>query len=333
MNHIAFFSTKAYDKRAFEPFLIQHQGALTCNYFEASLSPETASLAHGHDAVCTFVNDNICSDTLRALHAAGVKHVALRCAGFNQVDVETAKALNIAISRVPAYSPEAVAEHTIALILTLNRRLHKAYNRVREGNFSLDGLQGFTLHGKTVGIVGTGKIGLATIKILAGFGCNILCYDIAKNPEAEALGARYVDIPELLSSSHIVSLHCPLNEDTHHIINDDAIARMREKVMLINTSRGGLVDTHAIIQGLKKGKIGYLGLDVYEMESELFFRDLSDTIIQDDVFERLATFPNVLITGHQGFFTHEALEEIARVTVENLVHFSKGQLDGARRVV
>lgn len=333
MIQIAFFSTKAYDKTAFEPFFEKYKDVITCNYFEASLSPETASLAQGHHTVCTFVNDNICEATLEALKNEGVQHVALRCAGFNQIDLKAAKARDICVSRVPAYSPEAVAEHTIALILTLNRRLHKAYNRVREGNFSLNGLQGFTLHNKTVGIVGTGKIGLATIKILMGFGCNVVCYDIHQNPEVIALGAQYVSLSELFESSHIVSLHCPLNEDTHHIINDNAIESMRDKVMLINTSRGGLVDTHAIIKGLKKGKIGYLGLDVYEMESELFFRDLSDTIIQDDVFERLATFPNVLITGHQGFFTNEALEEIARVTTENITLYHQGQLEGERRVV
>ncbi len=254
--------------------------------------------------------------------------VALRCAGFNNVDIPSAHGLGIQVARVPAYSPYAVAEHAMGLILALNRRLPRAYNRVREGNLSLEGLLGFDIHGKTAGVVGTGKIGAVMIRILAGFGCSLLAYDPFPNGEVEALGARYVGWDALISQSDIITLHCPLTPESHHLINADAVSQMRQGVMLINTSRGALINTAAVIRGLKTGRIGYLGLDVYEEEGDLFFRDLSDKVIQDDQFARLLTFPNVLITGHQGFFTSNAMEKIARVTLGNIAQYERqGQCD------
>jgi D-lactate dehydrogenase len=246
-------------------------------------------------------------------------------AGFNHVDLEAARDLDLTLLRVPAYSPYAVAEHAVAMILSLNRKIYRAYNRVREGNFALDGLLGFDLHGKTVGIVGTGKIGTLTAKILHGFGCRLLGYDVFPSPDCQALGLQYVALPELFAASDIVSLHCPLLPETYHLINAGAIEQMKPGIMLINTSRGQLIDTKAVIKGLKSGKIGYLGLDVYEQETDLFFEDLSDRVIQDDVFQRLLTFPNVLITGHQAFFTQEALQNIAETTIGNITDFEQGR--------
>lgn len=260
---------------------------------------------------------------LNALAASGTKLVALRSAGFNHVDLEAARELGLTVARVPAYSPDAVAEHTVALILALNRKIHKAFARVREGNFALEGLLGFDLCGRTVGIVGTGKIGLCVARIMAGFGCDILAFDPQPSPELQRLGGRYVELPELLSSSDIVSLHCPLTPATHHLIDREAIERMKPGVMLINTSRGAVVDTRALIGGLKAGRIGNLGLDVYEEEGDLFFENLSDQMIQDDVFARLLTFPNVLITGHQAFFTREAMTAIAETTIGNISSFER----------
>lgn len=325
MTHkIAFFSTKSYDETAFNQVLanISNQ-EIQITYFPHTLDHDTATLCDNADTVCVFVNDTLDKTTLEVLASKGVKHIALRCAGFNNVDLEAATELGILVSRVPAYSPETVAEHTLALILTLNRNTHKAYNRVKEGNFELAGLMGFTLHGKTVGVVGSGKIGKATMRILLGFGCKIFCYDPYPDDEVVAMGVEYVSLDTLFSCSDIVSLHCPLTQESHHLINASSISEMKKGVMLINTSRGGLVDTQAVIDGLKSKQIGYLGLDVYEQESELFFKDLSDDIIQDDRFQRLQTFPNVLITGHQGFFTREALGEIATVTLNNILDFSK----------
>jgi D-lactate dehydrogenase len=250
--------------------------------------------------------------------------VALRCAGYNNVDVAAATRLGITVVRVPAYSPHAVAEHAIALILTLNRQIHRAYNRVREGNFALDGLLGFDLHGRTVGLIGTGRIGVVAARILTGFGCTLLASDPAQDPQALALGVRYVALDELLSTSDIISLHAPLTSTTRHLIDAAAIARMKPGVMLVNTSRGALVDTRAVIDGLKSERIGSLGLDVYEEEADLFFADLSSTVIRDDVFARLLTFPNVVITGHQAFFTREALAAIARTSLENLTCIERG---------
>lgn len=296
---------------------------LDLQFHEARLNPETARLAKGAQVVCAFVNDNLARDTIAALAALGVKLIALRSAGFNHVNLRAAQEAGIAVARVPAYSPYAVAEHTVALILTLNRKTHRAFNRVREGNFALDGLIGFDMHGKVAGIVGTGLIGTVLARILTGFGCEVLASDPYPSAECEALGVRYVELDELLGRADIITLQCPLSRDTHHLINDAAIARMKPGVMLVNTSRGAVVDTRAVIRGLKSGQIGAMGLDVYEEEADLFFEDLSHSYITDDVFARLLTFPNVLITGHQGFFTREALIAIAETTIANITHFQR----------
>ncbi|WP_088328433.1 2-hydroxyacid dehydrogenase [Lacimicrobium sp. SS2-24] len=320
---IAVFSAKQYDRDS----LLKANPGFDLQFIEARLNQQTLPLVAGFDAICVFVNDQLTAEVIEQLKVHGVKHVALRCAGFNNVDLEAAKQAGISVSRVPAYSPEAVAEHTLALILTLNRKLHKAYNRIREANFSIEGLAGFNLHGKTVGLIGTGRIGLATLKILRGFGCQVICHDPVESPQVTEAGGQYVSLDTLFAQADILSLHCPLTPQTHHLIDDSRIRQMKEGVMLINTSRGGLIDTHAVIRGLKTEKIGYLGLDVYEMEGDLFFEDLSTEIIQDDVFLRLLTFPNVFITGHQGFFTEEALTQIANITMNNLKLAEKGQRD------
>lgn len=317
---VAVFSTKPYDRRYLNA---ANHDAHHLAFFDLRLSKETASLADGFDAVCAFVNDDLGGEAVSALARSGVRLLALRSAGFNHVDLEAAASHGIAIGRVPAYSPYAVAEHTLALILTLNRRMHQAYNRVREGNFALDGLLGFDLHGKTAGIVGTGKIGATVARILHGFGCHLLAADPEPNPACVELGARYAPLEELLERSDLITLQCPLTPQTHHLIDGDAIARMKPGVMLINTSRGAVVDAAALIVGLKEGRIGSVGLDVYEEEADLFFEDLSQTFIRDDVFARLLTFPNVLITGHQAFFTHEALTAIAETTLANIAAFER----------
>jgi D-lactate dehydrogenase len=273
------------------------------------------------------VNDQADAKTLEILAQGGTSLLALRCSGFNTVDLQRARALGIQVVRVPAYSPYAVAEHALALILALNRKIYKAYNRVREDNFALEGLLGFDLHGCTFGIIGTGKIGMVFAQLLQGFGGEILGYDAFPNPQFEAIpGARYVTLPELLAQAQVISLHCPLLPETKYLINAETIAQMRPGVMLINTSRGGLMETTAVIAGIKSGKIGYLGIDVYEQEEHLFFRDLSDTIIQDDTFQLLQSFPNVLITAHQSFFTRNALTAIAATTLENITAFEQGQV-------
>jgi D-lactate dehydrogenase len=323
---IAVFSTRSYDRESLS------QAAATGATFNAShhfrfydvhLRPETIHLAKGHDAICAFVNDQLDRAALESLKAAGVQLVALRCAGYNNVDLIAANDLGMTVVRVPAYSPEAVAEHTVALILALNRKICRAYRQVREGNFSLEGLVGFNLHGKTVGLIGTGRIGAAVAKILGpGFGCNLLGYDPKPNPACRDLNLRYVDLSELVTESDIVSLHAPLLPTTAHLINEQTIALMKTGVMLINTSRGGLIDTQAVIAAVKAGKIGYVGLDVYEEETALFFEDLSLQVIPDDVFSRLLTLPNVVITGHQAFLTKEALEHIAQTTIDNIVEFA-----------
>ncbi|WP_375506610.1 2-hydroxyacid dehydrogenase [uncultured Nostoc sp.] len=320
---VAVFSTKVYDRKFLSTAnsLTQHELV----FFEPRLNRDTAILAAGFPAVCVFVHDQVDAPTLELLASRGTRLVVLRCAGFNNVDLQAAAELGITVVRVPAYSPYGVAEHAVGLILSLNRKIHRAYNRVREGNFSLDGLLGFNLHERTVGIVGTGKIGLILGKIMKGFGCHILAYDVYRNPELEALGGKYVELPELFANSDIISLHCPLTTETHHLINAEAIEQIKAGVMLINTSRGALIDTQAVIEGLKSGKIGYLGVDVYEQESELFFEDLSGAIIQDDIFQRLTTFPNVLITGHQAFFTAEALHNIAETTFANIADVEQGR--------
>jgi D-lactate dehydrogenase len=319
--HVTVFSTKPYDRRFLEA--ANATAGHRLSYLEARLSVETASLAKGADAVCAFVNDEVNGDVLAKLASVGVKLVVLRAAGFNNVDLEAARREGITVARVPAYSPYAVAEHTIALILTLNRNTHRAYNRVREGNFALEGLLGFDLFGKTAGIVGTGKIGEVVCRILTGFGCTVLAYDPQPNAACERMGVRYVTLDELLSLSDIITLHCPLTPATHHLIDAKALTRIKPGVMLINTSRGAVVDTKAVLRGLKDGTIGHLGLDVYEEEADLFFEDLSSRFIGDDVFARLLTFPNVLITGHQAFFTEEALTNIAETTIENITAFER----------
>ncbi len=320
---IAMFSTKSYDRTFFDA--INKEVGHEIKYLESRLTPETSSLAEGFEVVCAFVNDRLDKEVLRDLSEGGVRLLALRSAGFNHVDLAAAQKLGITVARVPAYSPYAVAEHTLALLLGLNRQTHRAYNRVRERNFALDGLLGFDLHKKTVGIVGTGKIGTVFAELMAGFGCELLACDPYPSDDCREFGVEYVDRDELFERSHIVSLHCPLTPQTHHVIDADAISRMRDGVMLINTSRGALIDTRAVIDGLKSEKIGYLGLDVYEEEADLFFEDLSDRVIQDDVFARLLTFPNVLITGHQGFFTREALTNIAEATLDNVTAFETGE--------
>lgn len=317
---VTVFSTKPYDRT----FLDAAAGAgHSLHYQDVRLTAETAILAKGSGAVCIFVNDQADAEALAKLGALNIGLVSLRAAGFNNVDLVAAKRLGIAVARVPAYSPEAVAEHAVALILSLDRNIHRAYARVREGNFALDGLLGFNLHGSTAGIIGTGRIGAAVAKILLGFGCKVLAYDVQPNPACAAMGVTYATIDDLLARSDIVTLHCPLTPETHHLINAQSIGRMKHGAMLINTSRGGIVDTAAVTEALKSGLIGHLGLDVYEEEASLFFEDKSDTIIRDDVFERLLTFPNVLVTGHQAFFTREALAAIAETTIDNIATFEK----------
>ncbi len=317
---IAFFSAKNYDREFFDPQDSDHE----IIYFEVALNEQTVHLAKGCTIICLFVNDRLNASVLKELAIIGVRLVALRCAGFNNVDLVAAKANGISIVRVPAYSPHAVAEHAVALILTLNRKTHKAYNRVREGNFSLERLTGFDLYGKTVGVIGTGRIGRAFCEIMIGFGCKVLAFDLVANKGMEEKKVEYLPISDLLEKADIISLHCPLNEQTRHIINADTISLMKQGVMLINTSRGALINSLDAVHALKTGRIGYLGLDVYEQEESLFFNDLSENIIQDDLIMRLLSFPNVLITSHQGFFTEEALEQIAKITMDNIRDFEAG---------
>ncbi|WP_150525801.1 2-hydroxyacid dehydrogenase [Roseibium sediminis] len=314
------FSTKPYDTRYLQQTVLQKNvgDQFDLRFHESRLNAQTVALASGADAVCVFVNDDVCAETIEVLAAGSCKLIALRCAGFNNVDLKAADANGITVCRVPAYSPHAVAEHTVALMLTLNRKTHKAYNRVREGNFALDGLMGFDMHGKTAGIVGTGLIGEGLARILLGFGCKVLAFDPTPNDACVAMGVDYVGLNDLFAASDILSLQCPLTPQTHHLIDDKVVSQMKRGVMLINTSRGAVVDTQAVLRGLKSGHIGSLGLDVYEEESSLFFEDLSSSYIPDDLFARLLTFPNVIITSHQGFFTEEALSTIAETTIGNI---------------
>jgi D-lactate dehydrogenase len=318
---VAFFDCKPYEREAFERRLPDD---LRVRWIEARLGPTTAALADGFPIVCAFVNDDLSRGVLEGLAARGVGLLAMRCAGYNNVDLKAAKELGIEVVRVPAYSPHAVAEHAVALLLTLVRKTHRAFARVREGNFSLAGLVGFDLYGKTAGIVGTGKIGAITAGILRGFGMNVLAFDRAASPEVTATGARYVPLDELLAASHVVSLHVPLMPATHHLVNAERLAKMKRGVVLINTSRGGLVDAAALIDGLKSGHVGGAGLDVYEEESEYFFQDRSAEVITDDLLARLMTFPNVLITSHQAFLTHEALDNIAEATLDSVAAYLRG---------
>ena len=324
---VAAFSVKPYDRGSLAAASagLPIEWSIEWSWFEPRLDRNTARLAEGARAVNCFVNDQLDAATLEILATLGVKLITLRCAGFNQVDLAAAARLSLPVVRVPEYSPHAVAEHTIGLMLMLDRRLHKAYNRVREGNFSLDGLLGFDLFGRTVGVVGTGRIGRCVAAILLGFGCRVLAFDPMPEPDLAARGVSYVPINDLLAASDIVTLHCPLTPATRHLIDAASLGRMKRGAMLINTSRGGLVDTPAVIAALKTGQLGHLGLDVYEEEADLFFDDRSDSIIRDDIFSRLLTFPNVVITGHQAFFTQNALDAIAAQTVRNLVHFQRGE--------
>ncbi len=320
---VTLFSSKPYDAqflKACNP-VFGHEMV----FIENRLQLETAHLAEGSLAVCAFVNDVLDAPTLEKLAHGGTRFIAMRCAGYNNVDLTAADALGLQVARVPAYSPHAVAEHAIALFLCLNRHVHKAYNRVREGNFSIDGLIGHDVYRKTIGVIGTGSIGSIFARIMVGFGCEVLAHDLSPNPDCVAQGISYVDLDELLTRSHAISLHCPLTPQTHHLIDETSLARMRDGVFIINTSRGALIDTEAATDAIKSGKIGGLALDVYEEESPLFFEDRSVGIIQDDVFMRLTTFPNVLVTGHQAFFTHEAMENIAKTTLSNLSDFEAGR--------
>lgn len=321
--NITFFSTQPYDIDFFKRHNQSYNFNLT--FHEATLNEHTCSLVHDTDAVCVFVNDQVNKSVIKYLAGEHVGLIALRCAGFNNVDLQAAHNAGIKVVRVPAYSPHAVAEHALAMIMTLNRKTHKAYNRVREQNFSLQGLLGFDLHKKTVGVVGTGNIGKVFCRIMTSLGCKVLAYDPHPDADMEKLGVHYASLQELLPQCDIVSLHCPLNDHTRYIIKGETIRSMKDGIMLINTSRGGLIDTKAVIEGLKSGKIGSLGIDVYEQEENLFFQDLSEAIIQDDVISRLMSFPNVLITAHQGFFTEEALSQIAETTLSNVKAFKNGE--------
>ncbi|HIR31366.1 MAG TPA: 2-hydroxyacid dehydrogenase [Candidatus Faecousia faecavium] len=323
---LAFFDTKTYDVPGFDRYGVP--AGVEIKYFEPNLNEDTVSLAAGFDAVCVFVNDTVNAAVVEKLYQLGVKAIVLRCAGFNNVDIKACQG-KLRVFRVPAYSPHAVAEHAMALLLTINRRTHKAYNRTREFNFSLQGLAGFDLYGKTVGIIGTGKIGRVFADICKGFGMNILAYDKFPAPNSDL---HYVDLPELFEKSDIISLHCPLTEDTKHIINAESIARMKKGVTILNTSRGSLINTEDLINGIKEKKVGAACLDVYEEEGDLFYEDFSGHIVQDDKLVRLIAMPNVIVTSHQAFLTNEALDNIAATTINNLVSFFSGNPDTSTEV-
>jgi D-lactate dehydrogenase len=319
---VAMFSTKPYDRKSFEE---AGTTGLDMSWLEPRLNQETVALADAAPAVCLFVNDDANAAVIEALARGGTRLIALRCAGFNNVDLAAAEAHGITVVRVPAYSPHAVAEFTVGLLLALVRRIHKAYTRTRENNFALDGLLGFDLHGRTVGVIGTGRIGSLVARIMhAGFGCRVLACDVRHDPALEAIGVRYAGADEILAEADIISLHCPLTPETHHLLNRRSVAGLRPGAVVVNTSRGALIDTDAAIEGLKSGRIGGLAIDVYEQEADLFFEDLSSEIIQDDALQRLMMFPNVLVTGHQAFFTREALAAIAATTLANIRGFFAG---------
>lgn len=320
---LAVYSTKQYDRKYLTQ--VNENYGFELEYFDFLLTARTAKTAVGCDGVCIFVNDDGGREVLEELAELGVKFIALRCAGFNNVDLDAAKELGLKVVRVPAYSPEAVAEHAVGLMMTLNRRIHRAYQRTRDANFSLEGLIGFNMHGRTAGIIGTGKIGIATLRILKGFGMRLLAFDPYPNPQALELGASYVDLKTLFREADVISLHCPLTPENHHLLNMDAFQQMKDGVMIINTSRGGLIDSQAAIEALKMQKIGSLGMDVYENERDLFFEDKSNDVIQDDIFRRLSACHNVLFTGHQAFLTAEALTSIAATTLQNLRQLENGE--------
>ena len=319
----AVFSARPYDREFMSA--ANAKAAHRLCFFDAALGLETCALAAGHEAVCIFVNDTADAGVLEALAAGGTRLVALRCSGFNNIDLKAAARLGLKVVRVVAYSPYSVAEHAVALLLTINRKIHRAYNRTRDSNFELDGLMGFDLHGKTVAVVGTGRIGRVFSKIMCGFGCEVLGHDKYPSAEFEVLGARYADLAEICAKADIISLHCPLTPETHHIVNADMLSRLKRGALLINTSRGGLVETEAVVEALKSGQLGGLALDVYEQEADLFYRDWSSTVVSDDVFERLLSFPNVVVTGHQAFFTREAITTICQTTIDSLSEFAAGR--------
>jgi D-lactate dehydrogenase len=322
---ILFYDTKSYDKESFEAKAKDYPD-IQIEYLKSELVPSTAKLAKGYDAICAFVSSDVGTETIDVLSACGVKLILMRCAGFNNVDVEKATACGIKVMRVPGYSPEAVAEHAMALALGVTRRLHKAYVKVRENDFSLSGLMGFNFYQKTAGIVGTGKIGAAMARICRGFGMNVIAYDVYKNPDLDFV--EYVSLDELLERSDLISLHCPLMDNTYHLINKETIAKMKDGVVLVNTSRGGLVKTDDLIEGIRARKFFGVGLDVYEEETKNVFEDRSDEILEHSTTARLLSFPNVMITSHQGFFTEEALAAISETTLQNAVAFEKGESTG-----
>lgn len=326
MIDVAVFSSKSYDEMSFSKINQQH--GFNLHFHEFPLSVKTAKMAHGSQVVCAFVNDDLSEEVLDELAQHGVKLIAMRCAGFDRVDQAAAKKLGIQVVRVPAYSPESVAEHTVGLMMSLNRRFHKAYQRTRDANFNLEGLVGFNFHGKTVGVIGTGKIGIATMRILKGLGMNILCHDPYENQAAIEMGATYCSKERLFQESDIITLHCPMFKENYHLLDESAFNQMKDGVMIVNTSRGGLLDSAAAVEALKRGRIGALGLDVYEHEKELFFQDKSNDVIVDDVFRRLSACHNVLFTGHQAFLTNEALGNIAETTLSNIEAFAKDELSG-----
>ena len=323
---ILFFDTKSYDKESFDKQAVNYSD-IEIEYLKTDLAPKTAPLAKGYDAVCAFVSSDVGTKTVEALHEAGVKLILMRCAGFNNVDLDKAKEYDMKVMRVPGYSPEAVAEHAMTLALAVNRRIHKAYVKVRENDFSLGGLMGFNFYQKTAGIVGTGKIGAAMARICRGFGMKVIAYDVYENPSLKDF-VTYVTLDELLAQSDLISLHCPLMDSTYHLINKDTIAKMKDGVILVNTSRGGLVKTNDLIDGIRARKFFGVGLDVYEEETKNVFEDRSDEILEHSTTARLLSFPNVMITSHQGFFTQEALEAISKTTLDNAVAFEKGETTG-----
>ncbi|MCG9555893.1 2-hydroxyacid dehydrogenase [Vibrio sp. Isolate31] len=326
MLNIAFFSSKSYDEKSFN--LAKGELNAEFHFHDFRLTTTTAKMAHDNEVVCAFVNDDLSREVLEILAQGGTKLIAMRCAGFDKVDLDAAKELGLQVVRVPAYSPESVAEHTVGMMMCLNRKLHKAYQRTRDANFSLEGLVGFNFYGKTVGVIGSGKIGLATMRILKGLGMNILCYDPYPNPLAVELGAKYVELDELYKESDVISLHCPMSKENYHLLDATAFEQMKDGVMIVNTSRGELLDSTAAIEALKQSKIGALGLDVYDNEKELFFQDKSNDVIVDDVFRRLSACHNVLFTGHQAFLTKDALFNIANTTLTSVDAFFAGNTSG-----
>jgi D-lactate dehydrogenase len=319
---VAIFSTKYYEREYLNRFNIGGKHQLT--YFDNSLTADSTNLTMGFDAVSILLSDQIDENVIDQLSANSIRLIDLRSAGYDNVDIEAAAKRHIKVTRVPAYSPEAIAEHAAALVLSLDRKTYKAYNRVRENNFSLNNLMGFNISGKTVGVVGTGKIGRAFCNIMLGFGCKVIAYDIKESEALKERGVEYKTFDKLLQLADIISIHCPLTPDTHHLFNSIAFAKMKTGAMLINTSRGGVIKTSHAVEALKRAQLGYLGIDVYEGEGNLFFKDLSGTVIQDDLIERLMSFSNVLITPHQAFFTKEAVEQIAITTIKNFTDFEKG---------